>query len=294
MAVSQNGWPAYESSTGLVAFPWVTGRVRPGDVYTVLNHLARRFNAEVEGIEAWQSWGWNYRAVRGAVSLSNHASGTAVDFNATRHALGARGTFTAAQVAAIRRILAALGGVVRWGGDYTARADEMHFEINAGPGRVAEIARTLGGLVSNPIGGGATVNVPTIPGRPAPIEEDDDMRQDERDWLYRCAQILEALDPQRARLKEAADRVMGVLPDKRMPDQSVATVLTTAEGQILRDDIAASTSRAVAETSAAFHQLVARIDGKTTGAVDVTALAAALKTTLGAAVADELANRLKD
>lgn len=178
MVSSQNGWSAYESSTGLVSFPWVTGRVRPGDVYTVLNYLARRFNAEVEGIEAWQSWGWNYRAVRGAAALSNHASGTAVDFNATRHALGARGTFNARQVAAIRRILADLGGVVRWGGDYTGRADEMHFEINATPARVAVVARAISvSTVSNPITpGGAGVAKPTISGVPAPlIPEGDDM-----------------------------------------------------------------------------------------------------------------------
>lgn len=173
MAVSQNGWPASAKVGDFVPFAWVTGRVRPGDTYTVLNYLARRFNAEVEGIEAWQSWGWNYRDVRGAASLSNHASGTAVDFNATRHPLSRRGTFSPSQVAAIRRILAALNGVVRWGGDYTGRADEMHFEINASSARVAAVARAINaGTVNNPIPGGGTVTNPTIPAAPTPIEED--------------------------------------------------------------------------------------------------------------------------
>ena len=110
-------------------------------------------------------------------------------------------------------------------------------------------------------------------------------------------QVLEdlvryVLDPA-GRGNQADSRVLGVLPDLRTPDGKVATVLTTAEGQILRDDIAASTARAVAETSAAFHQLVAVITGTPGATVDTTALAAALKTTLGAAVADELAARLK-
>lgn len=174
MATSQNGWPASAKAGDFVPFAWVTGRVRPGDTYTVLNYLARRFNAEVEGIEAWQSWGWNYREVRGSTaSLSNHSSGTAVDFNATRHPLSRRGTFSSAQVAAIRRILSSLGGVVRWGGDYTSRADEMHFEINATPARVAAVARAINaGTVNNPIAGGGTVTKPTIPAAPTPIEED--------------------------------------------------------------------------------------------------------------------------
>lgn len=38
------------------------------------------------------------------------------------------------------------------------------------PGLVASVAA---GAVGNPIGGGGSVTIPTIPGRPAPIEEDD-------------------------------------------------------------------------------------------------------------------------
>ena len=78
---------------------WITGKVRAGDVYTVFLYLGREFNNRVEGITAAHSWGWNYRAIRGATTLSNHASGTAVDFNAPKHPLGKVGTFTAAQVA---------------------------------------------------------------------------------------------------------------------------------------------------------------------------------------------------
>lgn len=137
---SQNGWGAVTSPKGLVDLRWITGKVLPGDVLVVFDYLCERFNTEVEPITRAHSWGWAYRAIRGATTVSNHASATAVDVNAPAHPLGKRGTFSAEEVAAIRRILAALGGVVRWGGDYSGRADEMHFEINASAAKVAAVA----------------------------------------------------------------------------------------------------------------------------------------------------------
>lgn len=138
--------------------------------------------------------------------------------------------------------------------------------------------------VNNPIGGGGNVPSPTIPGTPGPIAPEEDMDAAQNAALgetwnltKRNAQILEALveyvlDP-KGRGNKADSRVLGAIPDLRNADGTVATVLTTAEGQILRNDIAAVTGA----------------DGQ----VDVAALAAALKDSLGAAVADELANRLK-
>lgn len=143
MIRSQNGWSAVTSSKGLADFPWITGRVLPGPVLVVFTYLAERFNAEVEPIVRAHSWGWAYRAIRGAVTVSNHASATALDFNAPRHVLGRRGTFTPDQVAAIRRILRDCGGVVRWGGDYSGRADEMHFEIVGTAAQVAHVAHLI-------------------------------------------------------------------------------------------------------------------------------------------------------
>src|SRR5690606_34921728 len=70
-------------------------------------------------------------------------SGTAIDYNATRHPNGRRGTWTPAQVAEIRRILAELGGVVRWLADATGTPDEMHFEIKGTPAQVAAVAARL-------------------------------------------------------------------------------------------------------------------------------------------------------
>jgi hypothetical protein len=90
-------------------------------------------------------WGYNYRKNRNSDNLSCHASGTAIDYNATRHPNGKRGTFAAAQVAEIRKILAEVGGVVRWGGDFKSTPDEMHFEINANAAAVARVAARLRG-----------------------------------------------------------------------------------------------------------------------------------------------------
>ncbi len=179
MATSQNGWPAYSSGThrDLVAIPEVAGRVRRGDVALIFTYLIARFIVLVEPVreaagQPQDDWGWASRPIRGKTTdLSNHASGTAIDLNATRHPLGKVGTFTPAQVRGIRTILAELDGVVRWGGDYPGRKDEMHFEINATPARVAQVARRLraAGLVDNPSGSLPTITNPTVPGAPAPL-----------------------------------------------------------------------------------------------------------------------------
>ncbi|QZN84301.1 M15 family metallopeptidase [Cellulomonas sp. C5510] len=140
-----NGWPAISEAHDrrLTPFAWVTGRVRAGDVDVVLIHVAERFNGEVVPIDRATSWGWADREVpRGGDPLSNHASGTAVDFNATAHPVGESGTFTPAQVATVRDILADLAPVVAWGGDFD-RPDEMHFEIVGTPQEVAEVAERL-------------------------------------------------------------------------------------------------------------------------------------------------------
>ncbi|GGL24109.1 peptidoglycan-binding protein [Phycicoccus endophyticus] len=151
-ATSQNGWPAGTSSQLPLASLSVGGAtfpagVRTGDVYTVLSYVARQVNATVEALYSPGCWGHSYREISGSTTLSNHSSGTAIDVNAPDHPLGASGTFTSAQVAAIRTILQRCNGVVRWGGDYSGRKDEMHFEINVGPGdsRLATLAASLGG-----------------------------------------------------------------------------------------------------------------------------------------------------
>jgi hypothetical protein len=166
MAVSENGWTVIESGSDprLQAFPWVTGKVLAGDVFTVLEYVARRFHTEVEGIDLDSSWGYSHRYIGDTTTWSNHASGTAIDLNATLHPLGVVGTFTSTQRAGIDQILAATSPVIRWGGgDQYDTKDEMHFEINEGIS-AAEVATVAAGL-----GGGTNPTNPTSP-------EEDDMR----------------------------------------------------------------------------------------------------------------------
>lgn len=113
----------------------------------------------------------------------------------------------------------------------------------------------------------------------APTSEEDDMYT----------------DADRARDEAVHARVFGALPGKENGRDAFkgTRVLDNADGQLLRQDIAASTARTVAETSAAFHQLVGIIGQTATGQIDVAALAAALKPALGDALANELADRLK-
>lgn len=142
MAVSQNGWAAPPPSLANLA--WITGKVRAGDVYTVFNYLCQRFNAEVEHINRSWSWGYAYRPIIGSSTLSNHASGTAVDLNAPAHPLGPSGTFSAKQTAAIQQILVDLDHTIRWGGNYRiARKDEMHFGVHTDAAALHKVAEKI-------------------------------------------------------------------------------------------------------------------------------------------------------
>lgn len=165
MALTRLGWDVLTSgsSNRLTNLKWITGKVRAGDAHTILNDLGRRFNAEVETIRKDWSWGYAYRPVRGASIASEHSAGTAVDFNAPAHGLGLSGTFSGAQVKAIRRILADLDGSVRWGGDYAGRKDEMHFELQGGVNKLAKVAAKINGGTIKPVGN-------TKPSKPKPAK----------------------------------------------------------------------------------------------------------------------------
>lgn len=141
MTNSQNGWPVLDRAD-LVWFDAAGGRfAAPNqDVALVAAHLITRFDAEVEPIAGPVLDDWSYapRLVRGSSSvISNHASATAWDLNATRHPRSVHATFTTDEIAAVRRILDSIldhdgERIFRWGNDYvTATIDAMHFEINA-------------------------------------------------------------------------------------------------------------------------------------------------------------------
>jgi hypothetical protein len=128
--------------------------VRAGDVATVLFYVAQQLDARVEDGDlytAGDDWGYSFRPnTNNPSQLSCHASATAFDWNATRHSNGSKGTFSAGQVAEIRRILAEVGGVVRWGGDFTGTKDEMHFEIIGNAAQVKAVADRLRGVAPSP------------------------------------------------------------------------------------------------------------------------------------------------
>jgi len=148
--VSQNGWPVNPPrSTRTIPGTNVRVNVADGDAGDVLMHVLGQVSTRVEDIsldsEAGErdDWGYAERNVRGSGDISNHASATAIDMNATRHVLGAQGTFTPQQSTEIRTILGEVDNVVRWGGDYTGRRDEMHFEIVGSQAEVRAVAERL-------------------------------------------------------------------------------------------------------------------------------------------------------
>lgn len=146
---SQNGYRAGSASSigvktyAVPGYPNVKIPIQQ-DVAPLLLAMARWFFDNVEKPVIPGCWGYAYRPVRGQTSgLSNHASGTAIDLNAPRHPLGKVGTVPASKRAAIIAKAHSLG--LRWGGEYTGRKDEMHFEVNVNWGRMVQIKAALQG-----------------------------------------------------------------------------------------------------------------------------------------------------
>lgn len=136
MPRSQNGFSA--NNRALMSTKTIPGTdrritLRRGVTGWILRDFAAWFDDHVESIDAGQldDWGYASRPIRGSsTTLSNHASGTAIDLNALKHPMGRRNTFSNADEKRIRRQLRIYQGCIRWGGDYTGRPDEMHFEID--------------------------------------------------------------------------------------------------------------------------------------------------------------------
>ena len=151
METSYNGWPASkeQAEIGVKAFP-VEGtalKIRCSEkVAPLLIGFASEFNKLIEPLDGstFDDWGYCYREVRGVPGkLSNHSSGTAIDLNATKHALGKVGTYEASKVPMIRALAKQYGLV--WGGDYRNRKDEMHFEIGINEAKVVALIKKLEG-----------------------------------------------------------------------------------------------------------------------------------------------------
>lgn len=169
MFYSQNGYSAKDAS--LIAsytIPKTDIRIalRKGNASVVLLFVLDQFNTNVQPLHKNDTGGYNPRAIRAGVSLSNHASGTAVDVRWNDHPLGAVGTFNATQVAAIRDILTFCEGVVRWGGNYHGRKDEMHFEIIGSPSALARIADKVRAYNVGKTVGKVIKSIPAFPAYP--------------------------------------------------------------------------------------------------------------------------------
>ncbi len=154
MVKSYNGWEASKDPHAIGINPnWAPlghkfpGGCKAGDVETIFTYFVTQLDARVEPIDrdaVKDEWGYSYKkSANSSALISCHASGTAFDYNATRHPNGHRGTFTASQVAEIRKIQREVSDVVRWLGDAARVPDEMHFEILGGPAEVAEAAARL-------------------------------------------------------------------------------------------------------------------------------------------------------
>ena len=137
MAVSQNGYTANDRTVITSYTVSDSGRkmsLRKGSPGELLAHFIRWFDASVRDIDPGIMDDWSYaeRPIRGGTQLSNHASGTAADVDATKWPLGVQpeAYLTAAEIAKVRQQLRLYEGCIRWGGDYAGRKDPMHFEID--------------------------------------------------------------------------------------------------------------------------------------------------------------------
>ena len=150
MLTSYNGWPASkdQAELGIKSYlvPGTERKLRCASaVAPLLIGFAAEFHNLIEPIDddGLDDWGYAFRDVRGVPGkLSNHASGTAIDLNASRHSLKAINTFEPGKVPMLRALTKKYG--LTWGGDYKGRKDEMHYEISINAVKVAALITQLG------------------------------------------------------------------------------------------------------------------------------------------------------
>lgn len=176
LTVSQNGWSVDPPLTTITVADR-SARVRAGDAALLLEWAAQRWDATVEPLLTLS--GWRSAAVNvasGGIPTSNHLSGTALDLNGGRHPYEATHhtiwipTITGAKRDAVHAIIAASGGVLRWGGDYQSPwRDEMHIEVVGTAAQVAAVVDRLGLRGGRPAAGQSGANVSTATASTTPI-----------------------------------------------------------------------------------------------------------------------------
>lgn len=161
MTVSYNGWSASPSSSaigiekfrvpGTSRYIWLRRSAAP-----ILLWMMAYWHANIETIDQgiMDDWGWAYRATRGGGSISNHASGTAADVNATRYPRGT-GNMSWIKIlkvrAMVRKVNRAAGKtLIKWGGEWSGRyKDQMHLEL-APHTSPTDVARAMKALSDKP------------------------------------------------------------------------------------------------------------------------------------------------
>lgn len=147
MGAEDRGWGSPASNKNEIVDMNVVGVSFPGGIHrvvkSVMESLALEFHRKVESLHDGWCWGYSYRKIDGSDSWSNHAWGLAIDVNAPDHPMGVRNTFNRAQRKECRNIAKKYG--CRWGGDYSGRPDDMHFEFIGSPAD----ARSIGGSASS-------------------------------------------------------------------------------------------------------------------------------------------------
>jgi hypothetical protein len=150
MLTSHNGWKASKDPAEIdiksYQVPGTKVKLRCASACApLLIGFAAEFHKLIEPIDegALDDWGYAFRPIRGQTEkLSNHSSGTAIDLNAPKHALGLIGTFPPEKVPMIRALSKKYG--LKWGGDYQNRKDEMHWEIDLTPEKASALIIKLG------------------------------------------------------------------------------------------------------------------------------------------------------
>lgn len=194
MASSYNNWPASPDPNAIGINKNFTvcgskpfgsggyvGGIKSGDVEKLFKYLINALHTRVEPMMkegsnvGYGCWGYSYRAnVNNPSTLSCHASGTAIDYNAPKHPNGTRtgpnggGGWSGSQYNTIQQILRECSGAIRW----LSGNDPMHFEVYGSTTQVANAVKKLG-IIPSP-GPGPTPPQPKPEPKPEPIPEEED------------------------------------------------------------------------------------------------------------------------